>query len=272
MTDAECFHDRVRLERSHDAKVAWLVVERGGGPMNAFGPPVVDAMTEAVEAAEAAAPAVGCLVVRGEGEFSVGADLRTFHEAATAEERATAIDATVAASNRFVRAVRGLEIPVIAAVTGVAAGGGLGFALACDLVAMHEDAVLDTAYARVGLTPDNGVPYFLALAVGPYRARDLLLDPEPVAADEALDLGLASSVHAGDEATFLDAVGEKAARLASGHGVARARTKRLVDSAFEVGLDEHLDRERETIRETGRTDAVEEGLAAFFEGREPEWN
>lgn len=266
-SDPQRFHERVRLETSHDGAVAWLVMERGDGPANAFDASMVDAMTAALAELPDRA---GCLVLRGDVEFSVGADLAAVREA-PAERRPATIDAIAAASNRFIMALRGLEQPAVAAVNGTAAGGGLGFALACDLVVMHAEAVLDPAYARVGLTPDNGTPFFLARALGPYRARDLLFDPRPIDAEEAHTLGLVSRTVGDGDPSFDEAVGALAADLArtpaSVHGV----TKSLVDTAFTDPLDDHLEREREAIRRAADSPAFQEGLAAFFENRAPDW-
>lgn len=259
------FHDRVAAARRDDG-VAWIVTERGDRPMNAFDAGTVEAMTEAVESVADA----DCVVLCGEGEFSVGADLRHVADR-PAEERPETIDAIAAASNRFIRTVRGTEVPVVAAVAGTAAGGGLGFALSCDLLAVHEGATLDPAYARIALTPDNATPFFLARALGPYRARDLLLDPEPLSAAEAGDLGLATATYGGTEAEFYAAVQEYAASVAAYPRGVQQATKALVDSAYGESLSDHLERERAAIRRASEADAFEEGLAAFLEGRDPEW-
>lgn len=263
------FHDAVRLERidGDRARVGWLVMEKGEKPVNSFTPSMVDAMTEGVESVRGD---VDALVVYGEEEFSAGADLRAVRDSPR-EMRPAVIDSIAAASNRFIRALRLLDAPVVAAVYGTAAGGGLGFALACDLVVMHADATMDTAYARIGLTPDNASPYFLTQAVGPYRARELLFDPKPFPADEAADLGLANAVYAGDQNEFRDEVNEYVDALGGCPTSVHARTKELVDTALQSGLDEHLERERDVIKRASDTAAFDEGLSAFFEKRRPEW-
>lgn len=151
------FHERVRIEYGPKGRIAQLVMENSDMPISVFSSSMVDAMTEAVETVDGD---IGCLILCGEDEFSAGTDLRDVRNALT-EMRSAKIDAIAAPSNRFIRALRSLSAPVIAAVTGVAAGGGLGFALACDLVMMHTDAVLDTAYTRIGLTSDNATPFSL---------------------------------------------------------------------------------------------------------------
>lgn len=260
------FHDRVRVSYADDA-VAWLVMEKGDLSMNVFTTSMVDAMTEAVESAQGA---VDCLVLRGEEEFSVGADLQAIEEMPR-EMRPAKIDNIAAASNRFIRALRSFRAPVLAAVNGTAAGGGLGFALACDLLVMHVDSVLDPAYARIGLTPDNATPFFLARALGQYRACELMFNPRPIDAQEAHDLGLSSDSYDGDGTAFDEQVNEFASKLASGPTSVHGMAKSLIDTAFEDTLDEHLEKERNTIKNASDSKVFTEGLDAFFAGREPNW-
>lgn len=270
MCVSERYHDHVRLEwprPNNPARVAWLVMETNDTPINSFTPSMVDAMTEAVEAVSGE---ISALVLYGEEEFSVGADLRMVRDAPR-EMRSAVIDSIAAASNRFIRGLRLLDAPVLAAVHGTAAGGGLGFALACDLIAMHADATLDTAYARIGLTPDNASTYFLTQAVGPYRARELLFDPDPLSAEKASELGLTNVVFDGTPNEFRGQVDEYTATLARYPTSVHARTKTLVDTALESGLDEHLERERDSIKRISDSAAFDEGLSAFFENRRPEW-
>ena len=268
MSTAKRYHDHVRVEwPSENSRVAWLVMEQNDRPSNSFTASMVDAMTEAVETV---ADEVDALVLYGEGQFSVGADLQTVREAPN-EMRPAVIDTIAAASNRFIRALRLLDAPVVAAVSGTAAGGGLGFALSCDLIALHEEATLDTAYARIGLTPDNATPYFLTQAVGPYRARELFFDPEALSAEKASALGLANVVLDGDPNEFRRQVREYVTDFTRYPTSVHARTKTLIDTALESGLDEHLESERDAIKRASDSAAFDEGLSAFFENRHPEW-
>lgn len=266
-TETERVHDRIRIEYVKDGRVARLVMERGDQPLNVFQPPEVEAMASAVEDLSGE---VHCLMVYGEPEFSAGADLTAIEETPQ-ELRSAKIGAIAAASNRFIRGVRSFPAPVIAAVSGVAAGGGLGFALAADLIAMHEDAELDTAYARIGLTPDNATPFFLVKTIGPYRARELLFDPSPITATEAVELGLANERYELSESEFVDAVTERAVAYANGPTEVYARTKELIDTVFAGRIDQHLEEERAAIERMSDSDVFDEGLSAFLEKRSPTW-
>ena len=229
---------------------------------------MVDAMATAVGDY---AGQLDVLVLTGEGQFSVGADLRLVYETPK-EMRPAIIDNIAAASNRFIRAIRGLDAPVVAAVYDVAAGGGLGFALACDIIVLHAEAALDTAYARIGLTPDNASPYFLTQAVGPYRARELFFDPKSLSAEEAKTLGLANKIIDGTLEEFEKQVDEYVSRFTKFPSNVHSQTKTLVDTALESNLDNHLEQERVTIKKTSDSEIFEEGLSAFFEGRDPAWD
>ncbi|MBV0925952.1 enoyl-CoA hydratase/isomerase family protein [Halomicroarcula limicola] len=269
LTDGETrrYHDTVRADVDTDTGVAWLVMEADENDVNAFTATSVDALTEAVTDLR---EDVECLVLYGERDFSVGADLIDVQDTPQ-ELRPPKIDNTAAASNRFIQTLRSLDAPVVAAVVGTAAGGGLGFALACDMIAMQESATLDTAYARIGLTPDNATPFFLTRAVGPYQARDLLFDPRPISAAEAKNLGITDRIVGGSNAEFRDEVSELASRLAMGPTDVYGKIKTLVDSSFHSRLDEHLELERDMIRDASESDTFDEGLKAFAEKRDPDW-
>lgn len=259
-------HDRVRVEYRSD-RVAWVVLDPGEGSANSFTASVVDAMREGVEAAAERARVV---VLRGEGGFAVGADLRHLREQAP-DARPATVDDIVSASNDLVTAIRSAPALVVAAVTGVAAGGGFGFALACDLVVAHEAARFDAAYARIGLTPDNATPFFLARLLGPYRAREVLFSPDPLSAREAQDLGLVSAVLDGSPAAFDDAVAAFVAPFTRYPSSLVGETKALVDSALGTDLETHLGLEREAVVAASETDRFAEGLDAFFAQRDPDW-
>lgn len=267
MTVEERIHDQIRIEYSTTHSVACLIMERGDTAANSFTASKVEAMSEALEEINDVAD---CLILFGEQEFSVGADLRSIHE--TPESmKPTQIDNIAAASHRFIRKLRDFPAPVLAAIKGVAAGGGLGFALSCDLITMHENATLDPAYARIGLTPDNATPYFLTKILGPYKAREIFFNPEPITASEAIDFGIATQSYDGPESEFLDAAFEQATDLAKGPTDVYAETKKLVDTALEVRLDDHLDQEQDTIKRMSDSETFTEGLSAFIEKRDPDW-
>ncbi len=170
---------------------------------------------------------------------------------------------------RLIRSILDCDKPVVAAVDGVAAGGGFQLAIACDLVVASTDARFIQAFVRRGIVPDAGAAYLLTRLVGPQRAKELLMLGDEVSGPEAAAMGIVNRVVDGAE---LDAVTrELAARLASGPTVALAATKRLVNRAFESDratalLEEALAQE---IAQSSRD--AKEGIASFVERRAAEF-
>jgi 2-(1,2-epoxy-1,2-dihydrophenyl)acetyl-CoA isomerase len=169
--------------------------------------------------------------------------------------------------NPIVRAIRGLDKPVIAAVNGVAAGAGASLAFACDLRLAAESASFVLAFGRIGLIPDSGATWLLPRLIGLGRATELMLLPDPLTADEALRIGLVSRVVPG--ATLLDEARSTAGILAAAAPRALALTKRALRRAQEAGFEASLDYEASLQGIAGRTADHAEGLAAFVEKRPP---
>ncbi len=172
--------------------------------------------------------------------------------------------------NPIVSAIRLLDKPVIAAVNGVAAGAGASLAFACDLRIASESATFVLAFGRIGLIPDSGATWLLPRLVGLGRATELMLLPDPLAAAEALRIGLVNRVVPAGE--LLAEAGAIAATLAAGAPRALALTKRAIRRGLEVGFDEALDYEASLQGIAGRTADHAEGLAAFVEKRAPRFS
>jgi 2-(1,2-epoxy-1,2-dihydrophenyl)acetyl-CoA isomerase len=169
--------------------------------------------------------------------------------------------------NPIVRAMRGLDKPIVAAINGVAAGAGASLAFACDLRIAAEKASFALAFGRVGLVPDTGATWLLPRLVGGSRAAEIALLNAPIRAEEALSIGLVSRVVPGEE--LASAAREIAAALAAGAPRAIALTKRALNAAWDRGLDAALDYEAHLQDLAGRTADHAEGIAAFMEKRPP---
>lgn len=205
---------------------------------------------------------VRAVVITGTGAaFSTGADIG----GPDAHERfdVRALDA----ANRMVRAVVGLDKPVLAGVNGVAAGVGASIALAADIIVAAESAVFLLAFARVGLMPDGGATATIAAGVGRARAMRMALLAEPLGATEALDAGLIT--HLATDTEFDATVATLARRLAAGPPLALAATKRAINATTLVHLEEALERERTGQTILLGTADVAEGMRAFNELRRP---
>ncbi len=213
-------------------------------------------------------PAVRAVLLRAEGPmFSAGGDVRSFRDAGDSVPallKRITLGLHVAIS-RFAR----MDAPVICAVGGTAAGGGMSLACSCDIVLASDKSKFTMAYTKIGLIPDGGSTYFLPRRVGLARARDLMLRNRVLGAAEALDWGLVDQVV---PAADLDAEARKVAReLAAGPTLAFGTTKRLLLGTFDHGLETQLEMETRAISAMGRTSDAKEGLAAFFDKRAPKF-
>ena len=156
--------------------------------------------------------------------------------------------------------------PFVAAVDGVAAAGGFGIAMACDLVYASERASFEWAYGKTGLTGAESSTFFLPRLVGLRRALELVLLNPRLDANKALDMGLINGVFPTDR--FDAEVAAVAERLAAGPTEAFAVAKSLVHQAAGVDrLDWHLDRELESLARIADGREFAEGLDGFFEKR-----
>jgi len=158
--------------------------------------------------------------------------------------------------------------PFVAAVDGMAAAGGLGIAMCCDLVVASERATFEWAYGKTSLTGAESSTFFLPRLVGLRRAMELVLMNPRLDARAALDWGLINAVY--PTATFETDALALATRLADGPTPAYAVAKKLMNQAAGVDrLDFHLDQEIEHLSRVADTPDFAEGLAAFFEKRPP---
>lgn len=167
--------------------------------------------------------------------------------------------------------IRRAPKPFIASVDGVAAAGGFGIAMACDLVVASTRASFEWAYAKTGLTGAESSTFLLPRLVGWRRAMEMALLNPRLAADQALSYGLITSVVDPDalEAETM----AMAARLADGPRHAYAMAKELLNqSAGFDQLDAHLDRELQELARAADGAEVSEGIAAFFGKRAPRFN
>lgn len=229
--------------------------------LNALGVDMVDALKAAIDAAAASRARV--LVVSGAGRaFCAGADLkerRTMEEAARARHNR--------AINAAIDALADAPMPTIAAINGIALGGGCEIALACDLRYAIEDARIGLTESRIGAIPGAGGTQRLPRVVGAARALEMMLLGEPVTGRRAAEIGL---VHACvPEADLGSHVGGIAAVLAERSPSGLRTIKRLVRRGIEMSLADGLALEAAAIREVLRSTDYAEGLAAFAEKRPP---
>jgi 2-(1,2-epoxy-1,2-dihydrophenyl)acetyl-CoA isomerase len=227
------------------------------------------AMHAEVREALARAGEARVLVVTGAGRgFCAGQDLgdRAVAPGGTAADLGESIEKNY---KPLVLALRGLPLPVIAAVNGVAAGAGANIALACDLVIAARSATFVQAFSKLGLVPDSGGTWFLPRLVGNARAMGLTLLGDKLPAEQAAQWGLIWRCVEDSELTSV--VDGLATQLAAAPTRGLARTKQALYEGWGRTLEAQLDIERDYQRELGRTADYAEGVAAFTQKRPPQF-
>lgn len=209
------------------------------------------------------------IVLTGAGRaFSAGGDLREMQEIAKNEGRVEAFfDEPLRLLNDAILMIRQTPVPFIAAVNGVASGGGCNLALACDLVVAAESARFNQAFIKIGLTPDCGGTFMLPRLVGWKRAAELLFTGELVSALAAVKMGMINSVIPDDE--LMNTVMAMAEKLAQAPTAAIGEIKMLLEASAGNDMRSQLDLERRTQVESGKTKDFAEGVSAFLEKRPP---
>jgi 2-(1,2-epoxy-1,2-dihydrophenyl)acetyl-CoA isomerase len=230
--------------------------------LNALTVEMADALSAALDAAEADESCRALLITGAGRAFCAGQDLTAIVGIAPAE-----IGNLLDHYNPLIGKLRGLPMPVVCAVNGVAAGAGANLALACDIVLAGEGASFVQAFARIGLVPDCGGTWFLPRLVGMARARALAMLAEPLPAATAAEWGMIWRVVADDR--LMEEGQALAARLAVGATIGLALTKRALDAAEANDLDQQLDLERDLQEEAGASPDHGEGVRAFLEKRPP---
>jgi 2-(1,2-epoxy-1,2-dihydrophenyl)acetyl-CoA isomerase len=211
--------------------------------------------------------AVRAVLLTGNGRaFCVGQDLKE-HIGALNEGGGNALDTVEEHYNPITLAIAGMPKPVVAAVNGVAAGAGAGFAFAADYRLLAESAAFNTSFAGIALTADSGISWSLPRLVGPARAAELLLFPRSVKSGEALELGLAHRVVPDDE--LADQAAALARQLAQGPTRAYAAIKESLAFGAGHSLAETLEKEAELQVRAGATEDHRAAVEAFVKKEKP---
>ena len=217
---------------------------------------------------EDAAVRVAIFTGAGEKAFSAGMDLKERAESGTSpiERRAQKLSATIHTQTRAVAAV---TKPTIAAIRGYCVGGGLEFALACDMRVAAEDAKLGLTEVKRGLIPGAGGTQRLARAVGVAKALEICLTGDNVSGAEAKTLGFVNIVVPAAE--VMHAAEGLAARILKGAPLSVLFIKEAIKKGVELSLDEGFRLESDLSALIGTTEDSTEGPRAFAEKRAPVW-
>ncbi|KAA1421897.1 enoyl-CoA hydratase [Nocardioides humilatus] len=231
--------------------------------LNALSPELMDELLAALRTADAD-PTVGAVVIAGhERAFVAGADIKGMRDRPLH-------DVLTAPASRFWMRLAEIEVPMVAAVSGWAFGGGCELALACDLVVASEGASFSQAEIKVGILPGGGGTQRLARTVGKHRAMELVLTGCAVTAAEAQAMGFVNRVVGVDE--WRDAAIDLATQIAAGPPLAVRLAKRAVLAAEDGPLGVGMLAERKLMELAFASEDRVEGMTAFIERRAPRWS
>lgn len=237
------------------------------GSRNALHPDMYAAAIEALSTAERD-PSIRAVVLTGADRFFCsGGNLNRplENQGKDRSEQTASIDSL----HGWIEAIRDCPKPVIAAVDGAAVGAGFSLALACDLIVAGASAKFAMTYVKLGLTPDGGGSWFLARALPRQLATEILIEGKPVLAPRLHELGVINKLVPDGEA--LDAALLWAEELAALSPNAVERIKSLTLEAQTNTLPQHFDAEKRHFVESLHHRDAQEGIAAFFEKRKPNY-
>lgn len=254
---ATILHDTVRVER--DGALAIVTIDHP--PANAISRAVVAGITQALVEAEAD-ERCRAMVITGAGPrfFAAGADIGEF---------ASAGGDTIASAQELTLAMERSRLPIVAAVNGIAFGGGCELTLACDVRIASSTARFGQPEIKLGIIPGWGGTQRLPRLIGRAAATELLFSGDPVEASRALDLGIVARVV--EPEALAEAARALASRFAAQAPLAMAATKRAIADGSDRPLAEGLEAERREFVSLFSSEDAREGITAFLEKRPPTW-
>jgi enoyl-CoA hydratase len=246
----------------HPAEGVGLVRLNRARAFNALNGPLMDELMDALENMDAD-DAIRCMVITGnERAFAAGADIMEMAQATPVEMVNMAFIA------RWER-LRNIRKPVIAAVSGYALGGGCELAMACDMIIASESAVFGQPEINLGVIPGAGGTQRLTRTIGKALTMEMVLNDRRLTAEEAARFGLVNRVVPVED--YLDVAIDLAAQIAARAPVAIQSAKDAVNMALETPLTVGLAYERNHFYALFSTEDQKEGMAAFLEKRDPQW-
>ncbi|SEQ33930.1 enoyl-CoA hydratase/isomerase family protein [Natrinema salaciae] len=253
------------MQRDTDDGVLRLTFDRPDS-LNAL---TMETATELADAIEAASPEeYDAIVITGAGDaFSAGGDLESMAE--TPDSSQAAYERVTETFGRVVEAMLECPVPIVAKVNGDAIGAGLSIVALADLAFAADDATFSCAFVRVGLIPDTGGTVILPHIVGLRAAKQLAFTGEFFDAARAADLDLINEAVPADELD--DRVADTVAGLANGPTATIGMMKRAMHENMSRPWGEALDYENLLQAQARTSDAHVEGVTAFLEDREPEF-
>lgn len=235
--------------------------------MNAVGAQMQADLWEATLEVRDPANGARCLMITGEGRgFCAGANLQ---DDSRGERKGGAGDGLRQSYHPLLLTLRDLEIPIVTAVNGAAAGVGMSFAMLGDIVCASKQAFFLQAFARIGLVPDGGSTFMLPRLVGWGRAMELSLLAERLPAEQAHEWGLVNRLYDDNDALLTGAMGI-ARQLANGPR-SLGLIRKLYWSTWQNSFEQQLDMEARMQNSAGVSKDHREGVAAFLEKRDAQF-
>jgi 2-(1,2-epoxy-1,2-dihydrophenyl)acetyl-CoA isomerase len=206
------------------------------------------------------------IMITGNGKaFCSGGDLKWISQ--QTDDASSTVHRLAAQFHIAITEIRRMGKPVVAAINGIAAGGGFSLALACDFRVMAESAVLRQAYTSSGLSIDGGGTFALPRLIGLARALEIAAFDQPISSKQALEWGLVTKVAPDDK--LVDEAMSMLHELTSSSLHSFAWSKKLLTDSFNNTLETQLDLERQGISDCVRHPDGQEGMKAFIEKRKP---
>jgi 2-(1,2-epoxy-1,2-dihydrophenyl)acetyl-CoA isomerase len=225
---------------------------------NSFGLAAREDMTAAVQ--RVCAADVRVVLITGSGKyFCAGGDIGEFQEKRAAV--VATVDAILQFAHPLIHTLATLPVPVISAINGAMAGGGIGLGLCADFVLASDAMKLRGGYCALGLSPDLGASYFLTQRVGIARAKSIFMRNRSFSAAECLQMGIVDELYPAHQLEA--AVTALAEELAAGPSASFGRVKALCNGAAGDGLKAHLDREHVLMLQSASSADFQDALAAL---------
>lgn len=245
----------------HDGYIATVQLNRPN-VLNALNLQLMIELVEALETLDNDAD-VRCIVIHGsERAFAAGADITEMAEASTVD---------MLLRDQFTRwdRIRRVKTPIIAAVSGVALGGGCELTMICDMIVASETARFGQPEINIGVMPGAGGTQRLTRAVGKALAMEMVLTGRMITAEEAKAAGLINRIVPVE--FYLESAMKLAREVAARPPLAARLAKEAVLKSFDTTINDGLEYERKNFYLLFSTQDMKEGMAAFVQKRKPEW-
>lgn len=253
--------NRQDLSASLNGNVLKIELNRPSA-LNAFSPDMMEGMLESLQLAKTSEEIRAVLLTGAGRAFSSGGDVKGMGQGTPVRTYDH-----IGRLNQVILAMSELEVPIVAAVQGYAAGAGVCLALACDLVMAAENSKFVLSFSKVGLISDGGALYFLPRTIGLYRAKEALFLAEPIEAATAHAWGMVNRLVPTDQ--LAEEAMKYAGKLAQGPSRAVGMIKKIANRALISDLSGILEMERITQATIQSTDDHKEGVRSFIEKRAP---